>query len=182
MIRPRSRYFFPAFFLILGLSMTVQAQNQKFGYIDSDYILSHIPEYEGIEQRLEGLVQTWEEELDEMQEDIDALKQQYEAREILYTEDVRSQKEEEIRQKVREREQLIDTRFGPDGEYFSQQQELLEPLQQRILEATTNIADREGFDFIFDRSGDYMFMYARQSWDLSDDILLEMGIQVEEIQ
>lgn len=168
-------------FLFIGIAGISQAQNQKLGYVDTDYILSHIAEYEGIEQRLLGISEAWKNEIDEMQVEIDALKQEYAAREILYTEEVRNQKEEEIKQKVQQREQFIDSRFGPDGEYFSQQQELLEPLQQRILDATNTIAERDGFDFIFDRSGDYMFMFARNSWDLSEEVLLEMGIQIDDI-
>ncbi|MEX0779112.1 MAG: OmpH family outer membrane protein [Balneolales bacterium] len=171
----------PILFLFLGIYGVVYAQEQKIGYIDTDYILSEIPEYEGIEQRLSGISQEWKNEIDEMQVNIDALKQDFEAREILYTDDVRRQKEQEIEQKIQQREQFLESRFGPDGEYFSQQQELLEPLQQRILEATNSIAEQDGFDFIFDRAGDYMFMYARRTWDLSDEVLLEMGIQVDEM-
>ena len=166
--------------LILGTWDMAQAQNQKIGYIDSDFILSKIPEYEGIKQRLGSISQSWKDELNEMQAEIEALKQDFDAKEILYTEDVRKQKEEEIKQKIQQREQFLDTRFGPDGQYFAQQQELLEPLQQRILNATTKIADRDGFDFIFDRSGDYMFMFTRQSWNLSDEVLLELGIQLDD--
>ncbi|MEX2403222.1 MAG: OmpH family outer membrane protein [Balneolales bacterium] len=167
--------------MILAVAGNSHAQNQKIGYVDTDYILSNIPEYEGIEQRLSGISQEWKDEIDEMQADIDALKQDYEAREILYTNEVRKQKEEEIKQKSQQREQFIDSHFGPDGEYFSRQQELLKPLQQRILEATNNIADRDGLDFIFDRSGDYMLLFARQSWNLSNEVLLELGIQIDEL-
>ncbi|MEX0686133.1 MAG: OmpH family outer membrane protein [Balneolales bacterium] len=166
-------------FILLGCWEITQAQNQKIGFIDSEFILSNIPEYEGIQQRLASIGQVWKEEIDEMKVEIEALQQDFEAKEILYTEDVRRQKEEEIKQKIRQREDYIDSRFGPDGEYFAQQQELLEPLQQRIFDATTTIANRDGFDFIFDRSGDYMFMFTRQSWNLSEEVLLEMGIQLD---
>ncbi|MEX0679863.1 MAG: OmpH family outer membrane protein [Balneolales bacterium] len=165
--------------LVLFLSSEVFAQ-QKIGYIDSDYIMEEIPEYDGIRQRLETIARNWKEEIDEMQVEIERLRQDFEAREILFTPDIRQQRQQEIDQKVRQREQYIERRFGPEGDYYNQQQELLEPLQQRILDAVVIIAEREGFDYVFDRSGDYLFLYSRHQWDLSRDVLDELGIFVDQ--
>lgn len=153
---------------------------QKIGYIDSEFIIKEIPEYTGIRQRLETIAQNWKAEIDEMEVEIQRLKQDYEAREILFTPDIRRQRQQEIDRKVREKEQYINRRFGPDGDYFRQQQELLEPLQQRILEAIVKVAEREGFDHVFDRSGDFLFLYSRRRWDLSRDVLEELGIFVDD--
>lgn len=153
---------------------------QKIGYIDSDVIMREIPEYTGIRQRLETIAQNWKQEIDEMQVEIERLQQDFEAREILFTPDIRRQRQQEIDQKIREREQYINRRFGPDGDYFRQQEELLEPLQQRILEAVVKVADREGFDHVFDRAGDYLFLYSRRRWDISRDVLDEMGIFLDD--
>ncbi len=167
-----------------ALLLTASAQplfgQQKIGYIDSDRIMEEIPEYTGIQQRLETIAQNWKEEIDEMQVEIERLRQEFEAREILMTPEVRRQRQQEIDQKVREREQYIEQRFGPDGDYFRQQEELLEPLQQRILEAVVAVAERENYDHVFDRSGDYLFLYSRQRWNISGDVLEEMGIFVED--
>lgn len=170
--------------LILPLCLASQIQpaeaQQKIGYIDSDMIMQEIPEYTGIQQRLETIAQNWKEEIDEMQVEIEQLQQEFEAREILFTPDIRRQRQQEIDRKIREREQYIDRRFGPGGDYFSQQEELLEPLQQRILEAVIKVAEREGFDHVFDRSGDYLFLYSRARWDISSDVLEELGIFVDD--
>ncbi len=166
------------FLLFIGAG-SVKAQ-QEIGYIDSDFIMEEIPEYTGIRQRLETIAQNWREEIDEMQVEIEQMKQDFEAREILFTPDVRRQRQQEIDQKVREREQYINQRFGPDGDYFRQQEELLEPLQQRILEAVVRVAEREGYDHVYDRAGDYLFLYSRRRHDISRDVLDELGIFVED--
>lgn len=171
--------FMLSLLLLLTVTDTVYSQ-QKIGYIDSDFIMQEIPEYTGIQQRLETIAQNWKEEIEEMQVEIEQMKQDFEGREILFTPDVRRQRQQEIDQKIREREQYIEQRFGPDGDYYSQQEELLEPLQQRILEAVVTIAERENFDHVFDRSGDYLFLYSRERWDISRDVLEEMGIYVDE--
>lgn len=153
---------------------------QDFAHIDSEYILSEVPEYEGVEQRLETLTEGWRDEIQEMEREIEELKDEFEAREILFTPEVREQRQNEIDSKIQEKEQFIESIYGPDGEYYQQQEELLEPIQQRILEAVVEVAERNNYDYIFDRSGDYIFLYASQSLDVSNEVLREMGIQVDE--
>lgn len=159
---------------------TTQAQNQRLAFIDSEYILSKMPEYTGLEQRLRALTDGWREEIEEMQRDIDRLDREFVAREILYTPEVRQQKLNEIEALKRSKEQFINSRFGPDGEYFRQQQQILEPLQRRIMEAVEAVSGLDNFDFVFDRAGDFLFLYTRSQWNISDDVLLEMGIQINQ--
>lgn len=163
--------------MVLFSSVSV-AQNQRIGYIDSDYILSRLPEYAGLEQRLRSLNEGWREEIQEMEDEIAGLEREYTAREILYTDEVRQQKLNEISSRKRQRDQYVDSRYGPDGEYFRQQQLILEPVQRRIMEAVETISTRDNFDFIFDRTGDYLFLFARSQWNISDDVLLELGVQL----
>jgi outer membrane protein len=158
----------------------IQAQNQKIGFIDSEYILSNMPEYTGIDQRLRQVSQEWQQEIDRMQAEIERLKQEFQAREILFTSEQRQQKLTEIDNKIRDRERFLQSKFGPDGDYFKQQQQLLEPIQLRIVEATDKVAARDGFDFVFDRAGDFLFLYTRPQWNISNEVLLEMGIQVDQ--
>lgn len=165
-------------FILILAGTAAFAQNQKIGFIDSDYILSRMPEYSGLEQRLRALTEEWREEIEEMDREIEQLEREYIAREILYTEEVRRQRINEIETRKRQREQYINARYGPEGEYFRQQQLILEPLQRRIIEAVERISSRDNFDFVFDRSGDFLFLYARSQWNLSDDVLLELGVQI----
>lgn len=166
--------------ILAGSTFTVQAQNQKIGYFESDFILSNIPEYEGVQQRLELLSQTWKEELTEMEEEIAQLEEDFRAKEILYTEEIRKQKQQEIQQKKRQKENFLAQKFGPEGEYYSRQAELLEPIQRQVFTAVRSVARRQGFDFVFDRAGDIKMVYARTEWNLNEAILLELGIEIEE--
>lgn len=162
---------------VLGVAISV-AQDQKIGFIDSDYILSRMPEYSGLEQRMRAINEEWRQEIEEMDLEIQRLEREYVAREILYTDEVRTQKQNEIETLKRQREQYVNSRYGPEGEYFKQQQLILEPLQRRIMEAVETISVRDNFDYVFDRSGDFLFLYARSQWNLSDDVLLELGVQI----
>jgi outer membrane protein len=165
------------FFLVLDVTQSI-AQDQKIGFIDSDYILSRMPEYSGLEQRLRAINEEWRKEIEEMDIQLQRLEREFVAREILYTDEVRTQKQNEIETIKRQREQYINSRYGPEGEYFKQQQLILEPLQRRIMEAVETVSARDNYDFVFDRSGDFLFLFARSQWNLSNDVLLELGVQI----
>lgn len=164
----------------MAVPTSAHAQNQRIAFIDSEFILSRMPEYTGLEQRLRALTDGWREEIEELQRDIDRLEREFIAREILYTDEVRQQRLNEIEARKRAKDQFINARFGPEGEYFRQQQQILEPLQRRIMEAVEAVAARDNLDFVFDRSGDFLFLYTRSQWNISEDVLLEMGIQINQ--
>lgn len=167
--------------LTCGLFFTAHAQDQKIGYIDSEYILQKIPEYKGIQQQLDVVSQGWRDDIKELEDEIEQLRKEFEAKKILYTDEVREQKKNEIEQKVQQKKKLVDQKFGPEGEYFQKQQELLNPIQRRVMEAVTAVAEQEGFDYVFDRSGEYSFLYTRPEWDISDKVLIELGINVDQV-
>jgi len=153
------------------------AQNQKIGYVDTDVIMQNIPEYSGVEQRLDLLSENWQQEIREMEEEIVQLQEDFEARELLFTDEVREERLQEINAKTDELDQLIESRFGPEGEYFSRQKELLEPIQRRIFEALNSVAERENFDYVFDRAQDSRILFVRQQWNLTEEVMLELGIE-----
>lgn len=171
-------------FLLIGFIVSAQktyAQDQKIGYFDSDYILSNLPEYNGLEQQLELIASQWRAELEQMQNELNQLKEDFEAKEILYTPEIRKQKQDEINQKMNDIRFFREQKFGPDGEYFQRQQELLEPIQRQVFEAVQAVAARNGYDFVFDRAGDIRLVYARNEWSIDEEILIELGIDINEI-
>lgn len=167
--------------LLFGLVLidSLRAQEQKIGFIDSDVILQNMPEYSGIEQQLQLLSESWREEVSELENELRELEEDYEAREILFTDEIRRERLAEIDQKRRQLESFVEEKFGPDGDYFTTQQELLEPIQRTIFNALNQVASRDGFDFVFDRSEDIRFLYTREQWNLTEDVMLELGVDNE---
>lgn len=156
------------------------AQQQKTGYVDTNLIISKVPEYQSIQQELQSLSQEWRSELSNMQREIDELKEDFNAKEILYTEEIRKQRNQEIQNKVRLREQYLNQKFGPEGEYFQRQKELLEPVQRKVFEAIAVVAEKEGYDFVFDRAQDTALLFAQSEWSLNSKVLLQMGINPDD--
>jgi len=173
----------PVIFLLFNLcGSAVQAQEQRTGFIDSEVIMQNMPEYSGIEQRLNLLSEGWRDEIRELEDQIAELEEEFEAREILFTEDVRQQRLNEIETLRQQRDQMVEDRFGPDGDYFTTQEELLEPIQRQIFEAIDAVARRQNFDFVFDRSQETRFLFVREEWNLTEDVMLEMGMDPASIR
>lgn len=164
------------FFLSVAGSAPVQAQNQKIGFIDSDLILREMPEYAGIEQRLSLLSEGWNQEIITMENQLEEARRDFEAREILFTDDIREQRIREIREKESAIERFVAQKFGPTGEYFSLQQQLLEPIQRELFDAVQRVASRDSFDFVFDRAQDSRFLFVNSRWNLTREVMLEMGM------
>ncbi len=166
--------------IALFMASSVSAQEQKIGYVDTDYILSQMSEYEGVKQQLSSISSEWNTQLEEMKNEIDNLKQDFQAREILYTDEQRAKKQQEIQNKVQQRQQFLDQKFGAEGEYFTKQQELLEPIQRKIFNAINTVAKRQDFDFVFDRAQKSSMLYSVQEWNLNDEVLQELGVTLNE--
>ncbi len=165
--------------LFLFAVQVAHAQDQRIGFIDSDVIMQNMPEYSGIEQRLNLLSDNWQNEIREMESEIEELERDFEAREILFTDEVRQQRLAEIENLKQQRDRYVEEKFGPEGEYFRTQEELLEPIQRQIFDALTRVATRNNYDFVFDRAQETRFLFTRQEWNLTERVMLEMGLDVE---
>ena len=166
------------FFLLplLLLAATPVLAQQKIGYVDSETILTALPEYAGVQQQLERLQQDWQSEITRRRGEVDRMFRDYQARELLYTNEERQRRRDEISRAEAEVDGLRTRYFGPEGELFTQQQALMRPLQERILAAIETIANNESYDYVFDKSGDFLFLFARPQHDLTDRVLRELGV------
>ena len=167
-------------FALLGLALApVVGAQQRVAYVDTEYIFGKLPEYQSVQQQLNRQAQQWENELQERRRVVDELFREYQARELLYTSEERQRRRDDIVRQEEEVERLRERYFGPEGEYFTQQQTLMRPLQERLLEAIETVAEDQNFDYVFDKGGDYLFLYARAQYDLSDRVLEELGVDVQ---
>lgn len=164
---------------ILGINMRAQAQ-QKIGYVNTDIILNRIPEYAGVEQQLRILSEQWRAELQQMQQEISRLEEEFNANEILYTDEIRRQKAQVIEQKRADREAYLQEKFGPEGDYFQKQQELLKPIQRSIYNAIIAVAQRGNYDFVFDRAKNTSLLFGESQWNLNKNVLQELGITLQD--
>ncbi len=163
--------------LLLAWSVVPALAQHKIAYIDSERIYQNYPEFATAQQSLDRITQQWEQDLAERQDELDEMFQEYQARELLYTAESRQQKQNEIIAAEEELERLRVQYFGPEGQLFQQQEQILRPIQEKVLVAIEEVAEAEDYDYVFDRGGDFVFLYANSRLDITDIVLEELGIE-----
>ena len=91
----------------------------------------------------------------------------------------KTKREEEIKTLESEAMQMQQTRFGVSGDYFQKRQELIKPIQDRVYEAMQTVASKRNYSFIFDKSNQSNLVYADSKFDISDEVLREMGVSTK---
>lgn len=170
--------------LITTLLMIVSLSgfSQKYAFVDTDYILNNIPEYTDAQALLDDLSAEWQKEIEAKFQEIDKLYREYQAESILLPEDLKKQKENEIIQKEREAKELQKKRFGKDGDLFKKRIELVQPIQEKIFNAIQDMAVTRNYAFIFDKASGASLLFADSKYDLSDDVLDEIGTVMQTVR
>ncbi len=164
------------FFLLVLFFGTTFAYSQSYAYIDSDYILSKVPEYVQAKEKLDKLAERWTKEIEDRYEAVKGKKSNFEREEILLPKEERIKRKEEIENLEQEALDLQTLHFGSEGDYFQKRQELVKPIQDRIFTALKKISKSDGYDLVFDKANQSSLIFAASEYDISDDILDEMGI------
>lgn len=168
-------------FTLLIITGSVLAVNaQKFAYVDSQYILSKIPDYKIAQDQLNQLSVQWQKEIEAKYSEIDQLYKAYKADEVLLTAEMKQKRQAEIEKKEQEVKDLQKQRFGVNGDLFKKRQELVKPLQDKIYAAVQTLAERDNLAVIFDKSSDLTMLYTNIKYDKSDEILKDMGYSTSE--
>lgn len=151
---------------------------QKYAYIDSEYIMENIPEYKDAQTELDNLSKEWQKEIEKKFIAIDNLYKAFQAESVLLPEDVKKKRENEIIALEKEAKDLQKKRFGKDGDLFKKRQDLVKPIQDKVYNAIEKRAQDKNYIFVFDKAGSLTIMYADAKYDLSDDILEDLGYKL----
>ena len=114
-----------------------------------------------------------------MYAEIDRMYKDYQAEQILLTDDMKRKREEQIIEKEKEAKEKQKQRFGFQGDLFQKRQQFTKPIQDKVYAAIKEIADARGYAVIFDKAGSLTMLYTAAKYDLSEDILDELGYSVK---
>ena len=156
-------------------SANAQIGGQKFAYVDSDYILSNIPEYGDAQEELNALSARWQNEVKALYDKVSEMYQKYQTEMVLLSEDQKRAREQEIINKEQEAKNLQMQYFGAEGQLYQKRAELVQPIQEKIYTALTELAQTKGYTFIFDMASGTSILYASDKVDVSDDVLDQLS-------
>lgn len=161
------------FFVTFGLNFV---NAQRFGYIDTDFILKKMPEYSKAQEEINRLSGLWEKEILEMAKGIEAQYNTLQAEQVLLTDAMKKERTEAIRKKETDLKEYQKKVFGFEGLLFLKQQELIKPIQDKIWDAVDKVAKKNSLAIVFDKSGELVMIYTDPRFDYTDFVLDELGL------
>jgi outer membrane protein len=172
-------------FVLLALMLTISAQTvkaQKYAYVDTEYILDNIPEYSDAQDELDAMSVKWQKEIEVNYNQVEEMYKKYQAEAVLLPDDIKTKRENEIIAKEKTVKDLQKKYFGPEGDLYQKRKELIQPIQEKVYNAIESIALTRNFAFVFDKSGGMTLLYGDPKFDISDDVLDEVGTVMQTVK
>jgi len=164
-------YIFGLAFLLLSINAFAQTP-LKIGYVDSEVILTQFSEAIKAQGDLDALTNRWSTQLYSMTQSYQQSIADYQKQ----SETMNEAKKLEAQQKIVKMEQDImefrRTKFTQGtGEVYKKQEELFSPVKAKIYAAIQKVAKEENMQFVFDKSGDILLLYADSAFDITYKVL-----------
>jgi outer membrane protein len=161
-------------FLVMALAALPVLGQSKIGHINSEQIMQSLPEAVDAQKSLDALVAQWEAELQKMQADWKKKFDEYDKKKLILTDQARAESERELREMDQGISDYRNKKFGQNGELFQKQNEVMKPIQNKMFQVLETVAKEDGFDYVFDKSGEILLLYANDKLDLTQKVLSRM--------
>ncbi len=160
--------------LVLMMVPGLLTAQSKIGHINSEAIMKDLPEAIDAQRTLDALVAQWEQELQKMQAEWKTKFDDYDKKKLILTDQTRAERERELRELDQSIQDYRNKKFGQNGELFQKQNEVMKPIQNKIFQVLEDIAKEDGYDYVFDKSGEILLLYANEKNDLTQRVLSRM--------
>lgn len=166
---------FPLLICVTLFALFINAKDASIAYIDMQYILKNLPQYETANEQLSMASKRWQKEIDEAAQEARILATNYQTEQIFLSEEMKARREQEIVEKEQEVVELKRKYFGQDGELYKKRESLLKPIQDEIYTAIQEVASEKRYDIVKDRCSDPSLIYYSSKLDISDLVLRKLG-------
>jgi outer membrane protein len=171
------RFWLTGIVILLFLS---SSNAQKFGYVDTEFITSKMPEYAKVQQQIDQNTKTWLNDVEKKKQELEKLEKEFKLEELLLTEDLKQQRLAAIQLKSKELKAFENQVFGPEGDLFKLKQTAYKSILDQISKAIEKVVRAKRLDFIFDKANDgLVLLYTNPIHDYSDYVLEELGVELD---
>ena len=146
-----------------------------------DYILSNIDDYKTANEEYDIKLNLWRKEIESRTNKIESRLKELAIKKPLLPDEVYQNLIDEIDFDKKQLEQYAQKRFGPKGDWLVQEKILIQPIQDEVLAIVQEIADKNKFDFIFDKSSAIIMLYSEKKYDISE-LVLKSLLKQEKIE
>lgn len=157
----------------LVIYSTADAQ-LKIGYVDSDAILDQLPDAQDARTQLDQIIQEWQNELADLEREWKTKYDEYDRKKLIMSDQTRADAEKVLINLEKQIAEFREKKFGTNGELFQKQEELMKPVQNRVFNAIQDVAKQDNLDFVFDRSGDILILFAKEEYDITNKVLAKL--------
>ncbi len=170
------------FLSVLFFSLNIYSQQPlRVGYINMEYILSNIDDYKTANDEYDIKLNLWRNEIESRTKKIELRFKELEIKKPLLPDEVYQNLIDEIDFDKKQLEEYAQKRFGPNGDWLIQEKILIQPIQDEVLAIVQEIADKNKFDFIFDKSSAIIMLYSEKKYDISE-LVLKSVLKQENIE
>lgn len=162
-------------FLILCAAMLFPlfagAQSHKIGIVDSQKVLSEMPEMKSMQSELDNLAKKYEDTLVQLQKEFQTKYQDFVKEQETMVESIKSRKQQELEDLSK---RIQDLNNVAQQDMQKKQVELFAPIQTKLREAINKVGNDGGFTYIMDAS--QMLYVGNGSEDVTSLVKSKLGL------
>ena len=168
-------------FILLFVSEIFSQKQLRVGYINMDYILANLDDYNTANEEYNIKLDLWRKEIESRKLSIKVANEELEIKKPLIPDEIYQNLKDEIDFDEKQLNEYIQKRFGPEGDWLIQEKILIQPIQDEVLAIVQKIAEKNKFDFIFDKSSAIIMLYSEKKYDISE-LVLKSILRQEKIE
>ena len=168
-------------FILLFVSEIFSQKQLRVGYINMDYILANLDDYNSANEEYNIKLDLWRKEIESRKLSIKVANEELEIKKPLIPDEIYQNLKDEIDFDEKQLNEYIQKRFGPEGDWLIQEKILIQPIQDEVLAIVQKIAEKNKFDFIFDKSSAIIMLYSEKKYDISE-LVLKSILRQEKIE
>ena len=157
-------------FLFL-FAFAISAHAQKIGVVDTDYILSKLPQYKEAETRLNEQITNWQNEIQTLQSEFEKKRTTLENEKVLLIGDQLKLRQKEVDDLDKRIKSMINNRFGSMGEINNSRSNLTKPFQDLIWGAIKTVSEKNTLGIVLDKSNNISVIFLDKRYDYTDKVL-----------
>ena len=158
-------------FVALFILLSGFINAQKIGVVDTNYILSKLPQYKDAESRLNEQINGWQTEIQNLQTELDKKKALLENERVLLIGDQLKQRQKEVDDLDKKIKGMVNNRFGSMGELNNARANLTKPFQDQIWNAIKTVSEKNSLGIILDKSNNISVIFLEKRYDYTDKVL-----------
>ena len=175
------KYIFFLVFIFLFVSEIFSQKQLRVGYINMEYILANLDDYNTANEEYNIKLDLWRKEIESRKLSIKVANEDLEIKKPLIPDEIYQNLKDEIDFDEKQLNEYIQKRFGPEGDWLIQEKILIQPIQDEVLAIVQKIAEKNKFDFIFDKSSAIIMLYSEKKYDISE-LVLKSILRQEKIE